>query len=111
MFKEMFNETSFKDGFGNMDWEKFYKEILRDIIDVKKNWAVMYKKGRLDILPKTAEDGDLESGPALAKKLLPKIQKAIKKYGFKAEIINIKMGPRSKRLNKSLEGGIKFTES
>ena len=108
-FRDYINEVSnYKDSFGNPDAEKLYKDILRDIVDVNKNFAVMYRGGRLDVLPKTAQDGDLESGPALAKKLLPKIQKAVKPFNISAELTDLERGPRHTRLNKPLHGAIAF---
>jgi hypothetical protein len=109
-FKEFVFETNnYKDGFGNPDAEKLYQEVLRKIVDVNKNFAVMMKGGRLDVLPKDAEEGDNVSGPTLAKTLLPKVQKAVKGFGISAEILNIKQSPKSIRQGKPLYGAIKLT--
>jgi hypothetical protein len=104
-----FETNNYKDGFGNPDAEKLYQEVLRKIVDVNKNFAVMMKGGRLDVLPKDAEEGDNVSGPTLAKTLLPKVQKAVKGFGISAEILNIKQSPKSIRQGKPLYGAIKLT--
>jgi len=108
-FKEMFiNEAKeYRDSFGNPDSEALYREVLRKIIDVDDNYAVMFP-GRLDVLPKSAEAGDFESGPELAKQLLPKIQKAVKPFNISAELINVNRGTMNTRINR-LHGAIKFT--
>ena len=108
-FRDYINEVSnYKDGFGNPDAEKLYQDIIKDIVNVDKNFAVMYRAGRLDVLPKNAQDGDLESGTALAKKLLPKIQKSVIPFNISAELTDLKRGPRHTRLNKPLHGAITF---
>lgn len=105
--KEIKNDLYF-DGFGNIDFMKIYKNILRDIVDVENNYAVMYSSGRLDVLPKNAEDGDLISGNILALKVLPKIILSLKPIGFNAEIIKVQQSQRGDRLKKPLMGAIKI---
>ncbi len=117
MFKEIFTESTrpniytTKQGSKTyIDGSALYKDIIRDIIDVSKNWTMHYSTGRIDVIPKSAKAGDLESGPKLAKKLVPKISKAIKKYGIKAVAFDIKQSNSSKRKNKKLYGGIRLVE-
>lgn len=96
------------DGFGNIDFIKIYKNILRDIVNVENNYAVMYSGGCLDVLPKSAKDGDLISGNALALELLPKILLALKPIGLNAEIIKVQRTARRIKLKKPLMGVIKI---
>ena len=107
--EEATSKHPFLDPFGNFNSDKLYDEVLRDIVDVKNNYAVMYKK-RLDVLPRNAKEGDTTSGPALAEELLPKIKKALKKYNLDAEILQLDRGPKLIRTNKPLYGSIKIIE-
>lgn len=105
--KEEFSE--YIDSLGNIRHRDLYKDILRDIVNVDKNWAVMYGT-KLHITPKAAANGDMEMGPNYAKKILPKIQKAVKKHGLDAKLFDVILGPKSKRKNSPKPGGIKIVK-
>lgn len=102
-FKDTINEN-----YEN-EFKKLYSDILRDIIDVNKNSAVMYTSGILHVVPKSAEKGDTKSGPKLAEVLLPKIEKALKGTNYKVEVIKVSQGPVHKRKKKPIYGGLKFS--
>lgn len=109
-FKDFYFESlgsEFIDSFGNFDSQKLYQTILRPIVNVKDNFAVMYKN-RLDVLPRDAKNGDVTSGPDLAKQLLPKIKKALEPFDINCEILNLQQSPKSEKQSKPLFGSIKI---